>query len=553
MDELNDETFGCDLADINDDWEEVHEKLAGVDGPNVDSDFFNLSQPCKLSQPQNDDIHPLCEDLVKKSISNFILDDLYDDISSDFNSFQVQNEVASTKTKVDKKSINLDTLRPPSPSILPFDDTFMSSVWRPLSPEFNIDELNQQKLKQQQEQEQQQQQQQNQHRQQQQLQQLQHQLHLQQLQHLQQHHHQQQQQQQLQQQLQRHDPAIANIGHVNFIQAQRNYNNNFSNNRKHDKYSGFMTQREKDWLIKIFRLQCKVNDPYVEDYYEVNFKVKKATNERRKNLATQQNKDVDDEEIDTIIENDPMIVLPELAKMEEEKPKYIQFDNTLGKIQVLNTKCPRKLLDMNPDKPNGDSSSSNSFYGILGKIEILYEHLLNIEDEDKRIPILPEHIKPLRLELRDHLCQQLYEGIVQPIAVSQKGGGTTFALINRSVPTLVKLDSEIDHEILSVSKGAILVYRSLQQLRKEDQFVVLLCSLVKSANYKQLIAEAENNAHLNIGNMLIKALARIKEARNLIYITAAMDDIELIVLSKVRFEYFHNICHLKTNLNFYFS
>src|SRR5699024_4887563 len=109
-----------------------------------------------------------------------------------------------------------------------------------------------------------------------------------------------------------------------------------------------------------------------------------------------------------------------------------------GKIQVLNTKCPRKLLDVNPDKPT--SFTVPSYNGMLIKIERLYEHLLNIEDEDRRMPILPEHIIPLRLEMRLHLCQQLFEGLVKPVAFSHKDEGTFFTLVNRSIPTLKKLD-----------------------------------------------------------------------------------------------------------------
>lgn len=642
IDELNDETFGCDLTD---DWEEAHEKLAGVDDePGV---HFALSQSSKSPPQQNDYAHPDCEDIVKSSISNcFFEDNLSDD---DFNNYdnEPQNVITKPKTKV-KKSINLDSLRPPSPSILPFDDQFMSSVWRPLSPELNHQQQQQQQKhepqlndsginqipqasfiqslpkqmkvltleeiereineKHHREHQQQQQALHEQHQKQQQQNQLhgpgpiaeiphvgglvpqalpkpmkmgmtveelekslhstqppqgqpppppvQPQLHHHPQLHHPQLHHPQLHHPQLQLQHPQHDrftPVRPQLIHplvlhpmvqqeqqrlINTIitpaQAQRGHRSHLFNNFRpmHDKFAGFMSQREKDWLIKIFRLQCKVSNPYVEDYYEVNFNVKKATNERRKTLAKQQNKDANDEEIDEIIENDPMIVLPEHAKMEEEQPKYIQFDNTLGKIQMLNTKCPRKLLDVNPDKPNGDSSNSNSFYAILAKIEVLYEHLLNIEDEDKRMPILPENIKALRLELRVQLCQHLFEGIVKPIPSAEKGGGTMFALINRTVPTLKKLENEVDPEILSVSKGALLVYRSLLLLRKEDHFVVLLCSLVKSQNCKQLIIEAEENPQLNIGNMLVKALGRIKEARNLIYITAAIDDIELIVLSK---------------------
>lgn len=34
-----------------------------------------------------------------------------------------------------------------------------------------------------------------------------------------------------------------------------------------DEYAGLMTQREKEWLIRIQLLLLKSENPYVEDYY----------------------------------------------------------------------------------------------------------------------------------------------------------------------------------------------------------------------------------------------------------------------------------------------
>lgn len=731
LDALNDETFGCNLADINDDWEDQHEKLTGFEpatepGERSQRDtshssginnFLQFANSSKIAGQLSDDVqHPFYEDIVKKSISNFILDDdLYDDdddICPDFTSYELeaQNVLANAKptsNKVEKKTINLESLRPPSPSILPFDDPFMSSVWRPLSPELNL-------------QQQQEHQENNLSNLDSQTNSVQHTpkepkiLTLEELERsmtlnghgrhsgmvrshdaapkpkairledleaqfldtnsksestpIPSSNHFMQAPPSTSSALPQVPPnayavgkiptnimemaamslsklaiqpqptipqtnkvvppppglgskynfpgtpsadtkpagqippisyiqkmptqnapgslqsqmamanamvnALANLSQlptngrpqlpvlpgnmkmphhsgpmvldplvqqeqqriINRIitpaQAQRFYPShfgNFSNGRNQDRFAGFMNQKEKDWLLKIFRLQCKVNDPYVEDYYEVNFKVKKATIERRQFLAKQHNKHVDDVEIDAMIQSDPLIVLPELAKVEEEKPKYIQFDNALGKIQVLNTKCPRKLLDVNPDKPS--PLNMGSFTSNLIKIERLYEHLLNIEDEDKRMPILPESVIPLHIEKRVQLCHNLFQGLIKPVTLSQKDEGTFFTLINRSLPTLKKLAAEVNPDILSINKGSLLAYRSLLQLRDESQLVVLLCSLLKGSNYRKFIFDSEPQA--NYGNMLLKALGRIKQTRNLIYIAASMDDSEMITQNKV--------------------
>ena len=699
MDALNNETFGdCD----EEEWGKESENLAGFFAPNDDRDtppenlvdglLGHLQMKKMNTEP---DPFSNYEDIVKKSISNFILDDdLYDeddDICADFASYELDtrttNELSlTTKPNKMNKTIDLGSLRPPSPSILPFDDPIMSSVWRPLSPELNA--------QQQQKQQQQSPKRINTSPPKQEISKI---MTLEELeksltsingnndsvvdqlkipvtttvtstpkvmrleeleaqlmepspkQPLQQHPStdnfngsfsgQQQQsaskmpksimeiaamslnkmsltpqsptrliqpppglgsnhfpslpsvvpshvpevkattsssKEQIQSQMAMANAmasALAGMSQlssstqqpslslmpmsinplildprvqqeqqriINRIitpaQAQRCYPNNYTNhNRNQDRFAGFMTQKEKDWLVKIFRLQCKVNDPYVEDYYEVNFKVKKATQERRTQLAKQHNRNMDDAEIDSIIDSEPMIVLPELAKVEEDKPKYIQFDNALGKIQVSNSKCPRKLLDVNVNvNPDKSSVLYDDSYSRLMKIERLYEHLLNIEDEDKRMPILPPNVMKQHLDKREQLCRLLFQGLVRPIDQSDSTNKETiFILIKRTMPTLKRLELEVDPDVLNVEKGMVLIFRSLFLLRDETQLTILLASLLKGCNYRKSILEFEPKTTRSYGSMLIKALCRISKTKNLIYIGAAIDDIEVITNHKV--------------------
>ena len=40
-----------------------------------------------------------------------------------------------------------------------------------------------------------------------------------------------------------------------------------ASNGVHDEYAGLMTQREKDWIIKLQLMQLTTDNPYVDDYY----------------------------------------------------------------------------------------------------------------------------------------------------------------------------------------------------------------------------------------------------------------------------------------------
>lgn len=55
-----------------------------------------------------------------------------------------------------------------------------------------------------------------------------------------------------------------------FHQRGRDYNRDRPEKTQPiDEYAGIMTQKEKDWVIKIQLLQLHTDNPYVDDYYYV--------------------------------------------------------------------------------------------------------------------------------------------------------------------------------------------------------------------------------------------------------------------------------------------
>ena len=262
-------------------------------------------------------------------------------------------------------------------------------------------------------------------------------------------HLQQQQQQHLHQQYlqQRHQHLIQN----NCRQSNRYYDDE---NNTDDEYAGLMTQSEKEWLIKIQQFQTEMKDPYVDDYYYVTYISRKIA---AKAATDKENKTT------------PSLLLPVRPKPapEPETPKYIpiQFEGSLGKIQVSNVKCPRKLLDCTLNKNNvspidttGDTktitkSEVQRFRKLLLEIEKLYVVLINIDDEDKRIGALPEEARLPHLEKRRQLCERLFEGLTN------------------------ETKEKINLEVVKIKKGLALLFRSLSYLSDESQRAVIISDL----------------------------------------------------------------------------
>jgi DNA topoisomerase 2-associated protein PAT1 len=272
-----------------------------------------------------------------------------------------------------------------------------------------------------------------------------------------------------------------------------------------------MTQRDKEWLIKIQQMQTELKDPYVDDYYNVTYTSRK--------IAAAAANDKDNK-------TTPSLLLPERPKpaVEPQTNSYIpvQFEGSLGKIQVSNVNCPRKLLDCTVNKtstiinPNesmidvkvANKSEVSKFRKLLLQIEKLYVVLLNIDDEDKRIGALPEEARKSHFETRKQLCDKLFKGLTN------------------------ETQDKINLEVVQIKKGLALLFRSLSYLSDENQRAVIISDLLNATNYRQYVIKPKDR--LDFGQMLVNAIYNINNHEVLLKIVSGINNIALIIKSEVR-------------------
>ena len=70
----------------------------------------------------------------------------------------------------------------------------------------------------------------------------------------------------------------------------------------------------------------------------------------------------------------------------------VQFSNSLGKLQAITVKAPRKIIDVgvvNADAASASSSESRNYKSTLLEIERLYAAAIEVEDCEKKLAALP--------------------------------------------------------------------------------------------------------------------------------------------------------------------
>ncbi|KAF8764462.1 Protein PAT1 like protein [Argiope bruennichi] len=235
-----------------------------------------------------------------------------------------------------------------------------------------------------------------------------------------------------------------------------------------DEYAGLMTQKEKEWLIRIQMLQLKSENPYVEDYYFTTQVARRC----RKKFTENASKNGGDA---------PEVILPETTKHESRTFVPTQFEGSLGKLQAVSVNFPRKVLDITVTRPLEDeegkvvtNQSLLRYRRLLLDIEKLYCYLLEIEDEERRILAKPESESGQHLVNIAKLTKDIFTG-----------------LFNES--------DDYFQNIMTIRKGRSLVMRVFKIFNVEQQVQCLVFLLL----YLPVILKKDFNDHILIQNIKV--------------------------------------------------
>ena len=180
-----------------------------------------------------------------------------------------------------------------------------------------------------------------------------------------------------------------------------------------DEYSGLMNAREKQWIVNIQLQQLKCENPFVDDYYYTVFNQKREQPDQEEE-DDDQDLDEDGLEVECKLqpkysEEGPQLLLLSEGGKEGAPGEYtpVQFTNSLGKLQAVSVKAPRRIIDLGtvinePSTGNADRDSRN-YKNTLMEIERLYAVVIEVEDAEKKLAALPTNTA-----MRKQVCVCVY-------------------------------------------------------------------------------------------------------------------------------------------------
>ncbi|KAL5010307.1 hypothetical protein ScPMuIL_012612 [Solemya velum] len=187
-----------------------------------------------------------------------------------------------------------------------------------------------------------------------------------------------------------------------------NRDRDYREKKKGDDYAGLMTQKEKDWIIKIQLLQLQTDNPFLDDYYYTIFTMKKKALERKQK---QEGKG-----------HDPKLVIPAMSRVEGRAYMPAQFEGSLGRLTSSSVHNPRPVINLlkksmsvgheeeeEEEKKRHVTKELRKSKQLLMDIENGYNLLLDADDIEKKILALPDDSRRPLIDERRNKVKQLYK------------------------------------------------------------------------------------------------------------------------------------------------
>ncbi|XP_035662599.1 protein PAT1 homolog 1-like isoform X2 [Branchiostoma floridae] len=286
----------------------------------------------------------------------------------------------------------------------------------------------------------------------------------------------------------------------------------FHGGEPRDEYAGLMTQREKEWVVKIQMLQLQSSNPMMEDYYYQAYMSKKMAQEAERPPSQGTSGEGDGPG-----SSPPKLITPQL-KQEHKTYKPAHFEHTLGRVSVSSVNNPRKLIDFaahaeeDHDMKSGIGKDHRR-RELLLLIEKTYSVMLELEDIEKKVMSVSEEERRSLLEARIGMVHQIYNNF-----------GLT-------------ADGSNDDQFLHwmcIRKGKSLVGRVLPILPRDNAATVVTCVLRNLAilirkdtqdemlpHLSSSVSHVIRNSHLDHLTSFLQAIIQGNDGANL---TAAVQN-----------------------------
>ncbi|XP_075710681.1 protein PAT1 homolog 2 [Rhinoderma darwinii] len=213
-----------------------------------------------------------------------------------------------------------------------------------------------------------------------------------------------------------------------------------------DPYASLMSQKEKEWVIKLQMIQLQSENPHLDDYYYQTYYEKMERRLAEEELLGERKK-----------KEPPKLVTPYIQKAETYE-SVVHIEGSLGQVAVSTCYSPRRAIDaISHIVPDEDMKALGyQRLRVLKHIEKLFVLLLEVEEMERKMPHVPEDQHMRFQQKQSYKVQRIYEALKIGACCCEEESEDEFL------------------QLLEVGKGTKLAARLLPFLHSEQAVEILL-------------------------------------------------------------------------------
>ncbi|MEE6467972.1 hypothetical protein FKM82_008123 [Ascaphus truei] len=171
--------------------------------------------------------------------------------------------------------------------------------------------------------------------------------------------------------------------------------------RRLDPYGSLMSQKEKEWVIKLQMIQLQSENPHLDDYYYQAYYEK-----LERKLA-------EEELLGERIKREPTKLVTPYIQKAETYESVVHIEGSLGQVAVSTCYSPRRAIDaVSYVMPDEDIKALGyQPLRVLKRIEKLFVMLLEVEEMERKMPHMPEEQHVRFQEKQHYRLQRIYDAL----------------------------------------------------------------------------------------------------------------------------------------------
>ncbi|XP_078512082.1 protein PAT1 homolog 2 isoform X2 [Lissotriton helveticus] len=217
--------------------------------------------------------------------------------------------------------------------------------------------------------------------------------------------------------------------------------------RRPDPYASLMSAKEKEWVIKLQMIQLQSENPHLDDYYYQAYYEK-----LERKLA-------DEELLGERIKREPTkLVTPYIQKAETYEP-VVHIEGSLGQVAVSTCYSPRRAIDVISHSVLDEDIKALGYQRlrVLKGIEKLFMMMLEVEEAEKKMVLVPEDQRSWFLDKQNHRVERIYHALK----------------VEECVNSVDESEDEF-LQSLAVGKGKKLIARLVPYLQSKQAALILM-------------------------------------------------------------------------------